>query len=303
MVELGFTHGSLWRAVCQTCNRARETGALLPIPTDAHVLDRDGLPFLVRIVSHLARKPRPANELSAASCPNPFLPYDERLHVADASPTHVCLLNKFMVVDRHLLVVTRAFEHQQAPLTLDDFAAICRCLHEYDGLAFYNSGAMAGASQPHKHLQYVPLPLIDQLPDLPIERLLGEASSGVGRCSQVPFEHAFVQFTDDLFENPETAATTLCDYYLRMTRQLGLQVDTNTNRIYADYNLLLTRRWMLMVPRAAECFQEISLNSMAFAGALLVHNEDQLDQVRASSWLSILQSVTKPPPSLAEPPL
>ena len=34
---------------------------------------------------------------------NPFLPYEEDLYVCDLSPTHVCLLNKFNVVDHHFL--------------------------------------------------------------------------------------------------------------------------------------------------------------------------------------------------------
>ena len=33
-------------------------------------------------------------------------------------------------------------------------------LAEFDGLGFYNGGETAGASQPHKHLQIVPLPLL-----------------------------------------------------------------------------------------------------------------------------------------------
>jgi hypothetical protein len=33
------------------------------------------------------------------------------------------------------------------------------------GLAYYNCGEHSGASQPHKHVQIVPLPLADALPD------------------------------------------------------------------------------------------------------------------------------------------
>ncbi len=116
-----FEAGSLWPSVCETTRRAAEEGSLLPIPTDLHVVDRDGRPFLVRIVSHFARKPRPAPELPENAGRNPFLPYEETLYVSDASPTHVCLLNKFMVVDHHLLIVTREFVHQQTALDRGDF--------------------------------------------------------------------------------------------------------------------------------------------------------------------------------------
>ena len=45
------------------------------------------------------------------------------------------------------------------------------------------------------------------------------------------------------------------------------------------YNLLITRSWMLFVPRRQECFEQISLNALAFAGALLAKNSHQLEQL------------------------
>ncbi|NIO40609.1 MAG: phosphorylase, partial [Burkholderiales bacterium] len=38
---------------------------------------------------------------------NPFLPYGKDLFVSDISETHLALLNKFNVIDYHLLIVTR----------------------------------------------------------------------------------------------------------------------------------------------------------------------------------------------------
>jgi len=59
---------------------------------------------------------------------NPFLPYDEALWVAHLSASHTLLLNKFNVVRHHLLVVTRAFEPQAAPLTAGDLGATWRVM-------------------------------------------------------------------------------------------------------------------------------------------------------------------------------
>ena len=114
---------------------------------------------------------------------NPFLPYEPDLYVADVSPTHVCILNKYNVVDLHLLIITRAFEHQESRLRLPDFQALWRCLVEYDSLGFYNSGHLSGASQPHKHLQVVPLPLAGSgcANRVPFEPMLRNAASDVGR--------------------------------------------------------------------------------------------------------------------------
>lgn len=54
---------------------------------------------------------------------NPFLPYEEDLWVQHISDTHTLLLNKFNLVDHHVLVVTRKFEHQEEPLSVQDIDA------------------------------------------------------------------------------------------------------------------------------------------------------------------------------------
>ena len=46
------------------------------------------------------------------------------MFVADVSDTHLCLLNKFNVIEHHLLIVTRKFEHQETLLTVRDFQAV-----------------------------------------------------------------------------------------------------------------------------------------------------------------------------------
>ena len=38
---------------------------------------------------------------------NPFLPYEKSLHVADITDSHVLILNKFCVTERHAIIVTR----------------------------------------------------------------------------------------------------------------------------------------------------------------------------------------------------
>ena len=46
---------------------------------------------------------------------------------------------------------------------------------EFEGLAFYNAGTVAGASQRHKHLQMVPLPLGPGPAPTPMDAFLGSA--------------------------------------------------------------------------------------------------------------------------------
>ena len=58
--------------------------------------------------------------------------------------------------------------------------------------------------------------------------------------------------------------------YLELLREVGCEQPGT------PYNLLATRDWTMIVPRTQECFGPISLNSLAFAGSLLVKNREQL---------------------------
>lgn len=183
MGRLLLTPGSLWPLLLERSARALRLGALHSIPTEYRYLSQDGVDFLVRVIANLARKAqaRPSRPQGAAPA-NPFLPYEQDLFVADVSDTHVCLLNKFNVVDHHLLLITRVHEDQERLLTLADFEALWACLEESPALGFYNGGTIAGASQTHKHLQLVPLPLASQGPAVPMAPALAAATfSGADR--------------------------------------------------------------------------------------------------------------------------
>jgi ATP adenylyltransferase len=60
----------------------------------------------------------------------------------------------------------------------------------------------------------------------------------------------------------------------------------------APYNLLATRRWMLVVPRRRERAEGISINALGFAGSLFVRNDDELERVRRARPMNILRMVT-----------
>ncbi|MHC5830704.1 MAG: phosphorylase, partial [Nostoc sp.] len=112
---------TLWTSVKEQTEYALQCGALLSIPTEFEFVEQDNVRFLVRILSNLNRK-KAAKDQQEKQSPrsgqefNPFLPYEKDLFVADISDTHVCILNKFNVVDYHLLIITRGFEEQESLL-------------------------------------------------------------------------------------------------------------------------------------------------------------------------------------------
>ena len=218
---------------------------------------------------------------------NPFLPYEEDLFVAGISDTHVCLLNKFNVVEHHLLLVTRELEDQEDLLTVKDFEAMWACMAEFDGLAFYNAGAVAGASQPHKHLQQIPLPLGDGSRRTPVDTILMGAVDE-GRPATVPglpFVHSVVGVRSLARLEAMEAAKTTESLYQDMLQALGL------GRKPGPYNLLVTRDWMLLVPRSVEKCGSISVNALGFAGSLLVRSGEELSFVRERGPSALLRNV------------
>jgi ATP adenylyltransferase len=285
--------GTLWTSVKERTEHALQCGALLSIPTEFEFVEQDSVRFLVRILSNLNRKKAAKEKQEKQSVLsgqefNPFLPYEEDLFVADISDTHVCILNKYNVVDYHLLIITRAFEEQESLLNLEDFAAMWACLADFDGLAFYNSGKSAGASQRHKHLQLVPLPLASSGPQIPIEPLLTatQFQDANPTLTKLPFIHAIAPLNPDWMESPFTAAQATLEVY----RSLLGAVDLDARQLGA-YNMLATREWMLIVPRSQEHFQSISVNSLGFAGALLVRNAAEMEILKTQGPMTILKNV------------
>ena len=264
--------------------------------------------FVVRSVSSLARKRAAGAIPKDGARPNPFAPPDAELVVGDLTPTHFGVLNKYPVVAHHLLIVTREFVDQETLLDATDFAALAVCLRQVDGLGFYNGGREAGASQPHRHLQLVPLPLSTQRGgdawSVPMEAVFDQWSSGGGttRLLRLPFRNAFAVLEPSFFDEVDPAGRLL-ELYTVMLAACGLREESANDggraanepeRQRGPYNLLVTRRWMLLVPRTQEHFGAISVNALGFAGSLFVRDEAEMDALRAAGPMSALRAVGVP---------
>lgn len=311
-VQLLLPPSTLNRKVAERTDYARQCGKLMTIHTEHEFVEQDGVEFLVRIVSSLTHKDRAKQQQDRLSASgqefNPFLPYDEDLFVADISDTHLCLLNKYNVVDHHLLIVTRDFEEQDELLNLHDFVALGACLAEIDGLAFYNGGKIAGASQRHKHLQLVPCLFPSDDCRIPIESTWADwfqlQQSSIATVPQLPFTHAITPLHLDWHDPLDAAATALQSYYelmrsVGLLSNLQLLEDTTLHSAQrhkqaGDYNLLMTRRWMFVIPRLQESFESIQVNSLGFAGALLVRNQQQMQRLKELGPMNLLRQVAMP---------
>lgn len=297
-MNVPFPKGGFWQLVLRRAARARVAGALQPIETERVMTHDGGVPFMIRTARSLVAKALASGDGSGAGEGlNPFLPYDPDLFVCNVSPSHVCLLNKFNVVDHHLLIVTRHFEPQENMLTFADLEALWTCLAEVDGLAFFNCGPASGASQPHRHLQLVPLPLSDTADPYPFRPLFAALSGdGIERLPEFPFRHAVMSLRHDVDDTPETLAERTQAEYGLLLDAVGLAPIDLDHAVHASgsYNLLLSRDWMMIVPRSRERFGTVSVNALAFAGSLFVKTRDELAQVVEHGPLAVLHEVGMP---------
>jgi ATP adenylyltransferase len=247
--------------------RARESGDLQPTPTELHEVVDGGVRFQVRVIQGRDHK-WSARARQREAGEDPFLPpYRDALFVADLSETHVALLNKFPVLDDHLLIVTRADEPQQSWLGPADFEALALCRAGMDAFAFYNGGVVAGSSQPHKHLQLVPMPVTTL--DL----------FDAGDCG-------FALAQTDLARGSDGPAMFAA--YRELMERLGLDAERD------PYNLLLAADRMIVVPRSRHDVQGVFLNAMGYAGSFLVRSPEQLDRLRAIGPRRILAEAGVP---------
>lgn len=123
-------------------------------------------------ISSLSSKPHPPTPVKSA---DPFADPLSDLLIAQIQPdeqelSHVLMLNKNPVIAKHFILAMRMFKKQTDLLEKSDLAVTYACLNAwgvgYEGVgaatpsekrlfAFFNSGARSGASQAHRHIQFL----------------------------------------------------------------------------------------------------------------------------------------------------
>lgn len=276
---------------------ALQSGALCPIGTESVVLEEQRTSFLVRVLSGLQHKVSVDREQrarrEAGENVNPFLPYEQALLVRELSASHVCLLNKYSVVDDHVLVITRDFEPQGSVLTPADFQAVWGCLSEVDSLCFFNSHREAGASQPHKHLQLVPRHAVSPAGMLPFSSQIIEGlEQGSGRIA-LPFRHGIIDLRPLAGLGADQAVARLNGEYRALMTELSLWEDAS-RQLTRPHNLLMTRDWLFIVPRRQALYGGFAVNALGYAGTMLVRSVEQVETLRDLGVHHLLSEVALP---------
>jgi ATP adenylyltransferase len=143
----------------------------------------------------------------------------------------------------------------------------------------------------------VPLPLEESGAPLPIESVLAAArrEGSIGTIPALDFRHAFAQLDLESVA-PQHAAQVALDCYSALLEATGLKaIEANGELLQsAPYNLLFTRRWMLLVPRSGECVEGISVNALGFVGSLFVRDAAQMQVIKRLGPMTVLQRAAVP---------
>lgn len=274
------------RQALATADAALGVGALVPLATEP--IELPGLaPFQLRRL--LSRTPRHLR--SDGPKPNPFLPWEAPLEVARPQAGHLLLLNKYPVQPGHVLLITDHWAPQAGWLEPADWDAVATVAADTRGLWFFNSSPVAGASQPHRHLQLLPrgpeqssCPLADAYLSL-----LNRSGSDGEPPPRFPWAFQLSARTD-----PERHSD-LKAIYARHMAALGLGEPQRDGRPRHAYNLLFDDQWFLSVRRCREHAAGFSVNALGFAGWFLeTDDSDRSWLLRHGPW-ALLQAVACPP--------
>ena len=278
-----------WTEVVDRADAALASGAMHSFECALEFVQDAGVEFVLRVATKFPQGENAAGRTAAAPRlpSDPFDDPERPLVVRDLTSTHRAMLNKFSVLREHLLIVTKRHEDQRELLNARDFEALAVCMADAEVLGFYNGGTEAGASQAHKHLQWVPEHGLDTL-------AAGLPAIAAGECVAHPafdWRHAFVRLPAT-WPAGEAAGRMLAAAFGTACNQVGLPPDAEP---MPPYNLLVTPDWLLLVPRRCEKWTDVSVNSLGFAGSLFARNAEQIERIRAAGPLTILAAVGLPP--------
>jgi len=196
----------------------------------------------------------------------------------------VVLLNKYPVQSCHLLLISGEWQPQQGWLDLRDWRAVASVAADTGGLWFFNSSALAGASQPHRHLQLLPRKADE--PSCPLAETISHQLERDGPAW--PWAYRLSPRQDPL------GGGDLAEIYESHCRELGLGQRGLDQQPRHPYNLVFDDDWFLTVRRLKEHCAGFSVNGLGFAGYLLGTHRSNRDWLRLNGPWALLKAVAAP---------
>jgi len=288
---------------------ALKEGIVSPLQTSFEIFEDHGVEFILSKADESSATKKEGTGTIGDKPPSDFDPFDsknldKRMVVADVPPDHTLLLNKFYTMPDHALLITKEWQSQSSQLTQSDLTALFDIISALPAIGFYNSGADAGASQAHKHMQMVPLDVLRQYrPEskdpLPIEVLITKqkAAHQPGEVFMLPefrFRHGVMLLSPTALSSWKT--DHLFNEYQKLLMYTGIssqsEDDDMQTKMNQSYNFLLSKEWMMIVSRKQREFAGVDVNAMGFIGCILARGPEAIQNVHSLGPLNILEGVS-----------
>ncbi|KAK6456343.1 5',5'''-P-1,P-4-tetraphosphate phosphorylase [Scheffersomyces xylosifermentans] len=248
---------------------------------------------------------RPDNGTKAE---NPFAKPEPELTILNnygATDEFRVVFNKFPVVPKHFMIITKEFKSQNTPLAPNELQGILSMLRELlkatnndeRWFAFYNSGPESGASQPHKHIQFMTFPDKNEFVAYP-EQLASTSEPFLPNVKQEPLQNPdlpFAHFVARLPDNLDDLENDDLNLFFASLLQRSLTVSRQNDADHISYNFVMTTKYMMIVPRRSALYKmKLGINSCGVVGLVLCKNEELFDLVKADGPENILKEVGFP---------
>ena len=213
---------------------------------------------------------------------NPFKPWEKILEIGSVGKNHQLILNKYPVQLGHILLITNDWKEQNGWMDIDDWEAIKTVNQDTSGLWFFNSGPLAGASQPHRHIQLLRRKSLEIT--CPREKWILNFSN-LNYKKKIFSENIVIKkFSKSLSEDD------IYQIYIDLSNKLGLGDPKKDIKPKYPYNLLLTNNWMVLIKRKTDNLFGISINALGFAGYILVTKKSNLNYLKKNGPEKLLEN-------------
>ena len=203
---------------------------------------------------------------------NPFKPWDNILEIDSIGKYHQLILNKYPVQLGHILLITNEWKEQNGWLDIKDWEAIKEVNKDTSGLWFFNSGPLAGASQPHRHIQ-----LLRRDPSelsCPREKWILDLNNVNYKNEKFSKNIILKKFSKSLNEE------NINEIYKDLAYKLGLGDPRKDKKPRYPYNLIFTNRWIILIKRKTDNLFGISINALGYAGYILVTEKSDINYLK-----------------------
>lgn len=235
---------------------------------------------------------------------NPFATPEPEMTILDSyghDDEFKVVFNKFPVVPKHFMIITQKFKPQTTPLSTSELVASYTILNHLKQLkldenwfAFYNCGEESGASQPHKHIQFMTLPKNFESYG---ENLANTSAPFIPTVKDEPLQNPDLPFAHFVARLPDNASDLTEDdlaMYFVSLLQRALTVLRENEAKSISYNVVFTTKYMMIIPRKVGTYKDLGINSCGVLGLILCKSEELFNLVKTDGPGKILSSVGFP---------